>query len=351
MEENELKEQEKKNKKLALILLIVLCSVSLIFGVVGGVTKFISFVAGTDEQTEENMMTPQEKEFSNGVFNILNGNNVIGSYKCEHSKCGYAFGVVDDNNYDLKTEELNEYQIRKVINNRYVLLYDDDEEDGTSHRSNGVKVYDFTTSQVVKEYKAVKNYNRNDMVVFMAQDNSEKWGVIKFDADSVVDMVKPEYDYIGAFVPSGELLTAQGFYAAKKNDDWYILDINKGTEYSREFTEPIAAYDGEMVVTKVSGGFNVYDVKGNLLFDKATDYNFPGGGLLVVSNQGKVTVFDAYAITTLFTSDYVQISNLTAMETETGFEVKVNDEVVYTKADKKKSERNINGADYSMIIS
>ena len=350
MDDNTIVEKEKKNKKVALVMMIVLCSISFLFGIVGGVMKFINFVDDSTSATEEDMMTPQEQEFSNGTFNILNGNNVVGTYKCEHTSCGYAYGVVDDNNFDLKVEELSEYQIKKLINNRFVLLYDDDEGNDTNHRSNGVKVYDYTTNKVVRELKAIKNYNKNDVVVFIAQNTDDKWGVIKFDNDKIVDMVNFEYDYIGAYLPLDVPLASQEYYAAKKNDDWIIINITNGEEYSKEFSSPIVAYDGEMVITKADFGFNVYDFKGNWLFAEAIDFSFPGSGLLVVSSKSKVNIFDTYAITSLFSRDYVQISGIATNESDKGYEVKINDEVVYTKDNKNKSQRNQEGADYDLII-
>ena len=350
MDENALVEKEKKNKKIAFIALIVLCSISFLFGAIGGIASFINLVNGTNEQTEENMKTPQEKEFSDGVLNIMNGNTVIGTYKCQHSSCGYAYGFNDDNLYDLKTVEIGDYQIRKIINNKLVFLYDDDEDDSSMHRSNGVIVYDYTTSKVVKTYNAVKNYNKNDMIIFIVQDENNKWGVVKFDDNQVIEMVKPNYDYIGAFVPTGEQLNSQGFYAAKLGAEWFVIDINGGSNYSNSYSFPIVAYDGEMVVTKNSNSFDVYDTKGNTLYKGATDYIFPGGGLLVVNTSNQVTVFDAYAINKVFSHDYVQIGNVSAIETETGFSVKVNGEEVYSKANKNKSNRNKNGADYDMIV-
>ena len=230
-------------------------------------------------------------------------------------------------------------------------MYDDDEDTGSLHRSGGVKVYDFVGSKVVREFKAIKNYNRNDMLVFIAQDTNDKWGVIKFDKDQVVDMVKPNFDYIGAYVPTGELLNSQLYYAAFNNNDWFIIYINDGSVYSKEFNEPIVAYDGEMLVTKNDNSFNVYDVKGNLLFRDAKDFNFTGSGLLVVNNLSTVTVFDAYAITSLYSHNYVQVGSVTAEESSAGIVIKVNGEVVYNKPDKKKSNRNRNGADYQLIVS
>ncbi len=349
MDENALIEKEKKNKKTALIVMIVLCVICFVCGAVGGVTKFISFVDGSGDNQIDDVVTPREEEFHDGVLNILNNNTIVGTYKCEHSNCGYVYGFNDDNLYDLKVGEVNEYQIKKKINNRFVLLYDDDDNDG-SHRSGGVIVYDYTTSKVIKKYKAIKNYNKSDMVIFIAQDENNKWGVIMFDKDQIVDKVKPEYDYIGAFVPTGEDLNSQGYYAAKKNNEWVILDINKGSEYSRLFPSPIVAYDGEMVVVKSGSTFSAYDVKGNALYKNASDYSFPGGGLLVINTSNQVTVFDAYAITKLYEHDYVQISNIVALENNDGFVVKVNDQEVYNKPGKGKSNRNIMGADISLIV-
>ena len=350
MEENTIVEQEKKNKKIALVLAIILCSLCFIFGIVGGITSFIRFVSGTDKELEENMKTPQQQEYSDGVFNILNGNTVVGTYKCQNKSCGYAYGIIDDGMYDLKTEELNDYQINKVINDRFVLLYDDDEDEGSLHRTNGVKVYDFTTGSVVKELKGVKNYNNNNMLVFIVRDINDKWGIIKFDDDKVVDVVNAEYDYIGAFIPTGEKLNEQSFYVAKKNDDWIILDINNGKEYSIEFSLPIVAYDGEMVVVKNDNVFYVYDVRGNLLFKDATDFNFIGGGLLVVNSSNNVVVFDAYAITSLYSHEFVQINSIVPMETDDGYVIKVNDEDVYSKQGKQKSPRKTTGASIDMIV-
>ena len=350
MDENALAEKEKKNKKVAFIITIVLFAICIIFGAVGGVASFINMVNESSEPSES-MATPQVQEFSDGVLNILNGNTVLGTYKCQHSSCGYVFGFNDDNLYDLKTLEVSDYQIRKIINNRFVLLYDDDENDaGSLHRSNGVIVYDYVDSKVVKNLKAIKNYNKNDMVVFIAQDTNNKWGVIKFDKNQIVEMVKPSYDYIGAFIPVGEQLNGQSYYAAKLGVEWFIIDINKGTTYSNAFVSPIVAYDGELVVTKSGSTFDVYDVKGNKIYKGATDYNFPGGGLLVVNTSNQLVVFDAYAITKLYDRDYVQISSIVSMETENGFVVKVNDEEVYNKANKNKSARNVNGASIDMIV-
>ncbi len=351
MDENSLKEAEKKNKKIALITSISLCAICMIFGIVGGITKFVSFVDETSDITEENMRTEEEQEFKDGVLNIKNGGQVVGSYKCEHTTCGYVYGYIDDNLYDLKTiDVVNDYQIRKIINNRFVLLYDDDAAVESLHRDGGVKVYDYVDNKVVKEYTGIKNYNRNDMSVFIAKDANNKWGVIKFDKNEIVDMVNFEYDYIGVYVPTGEQLNSQTFYAGLKNEDWVLINISDGSVYSKEFTDPIIAYDGEMVVTKRDNTFRAYDTKGNLLFKDAIDYNFCGAGLLTINSSFDVRIFDTYAISSLFEKNYVQIGSVSAVEEPDKIIIKVNDEDVYTKPDKKKSERNTNGADFSLIV-
>ncbi len=351
MEGNDIKAKEKNNKRIALIVMIASCALCFIFGVVGGVAKFISFVNETSSVTEENMRTEEEKEFNDGVLNIKSGGSVVGTYKCSHSSCGYVYGYTDDALYDLRAVDVSQdYQIRKIINNRFVLLFDDDAEDETLHRDGGVKVYDFTTSKVVKEYQAIKNYNKNELQTFIAKDENGKWGVIRFNGDKIVDMVSFDYDYIGIFVPTGEKIDSQNFFAARKGEDWVIIDVKNNSVYSKEFNSPIVAYDGEMLIVKKDQSFEAYDFKGNLVFENATDYSFAGAGLLVVNDVYNIKVFDSYAVRTMFENSYVAINSVSSNEENGKIIVKVNDDEVYVKNDLKKSERNLAGADYSMII-
>ena len=72
--------------------------------------------------------------------------------------------------------------------------------------------------------------------------------------------------------------------------------------------------------------------------------------MLVVNDVYNIKVFDSYAVRTMYENSYVAINSVSSNEENGKIIVKLNDDEVYVKNDLKKSERNLAGADYSMII-
>ncbi len=350
MNEDAIRSKEKKNKKLALVVMIILCAVCLILGGIGGVLSFISFIDNAGMQTEENTMTPIQQEFSDGVLNIMNeSSSIVGTYKCENTRCGYAYGYQDDS-YDLKAISVpNDYQMRNLFDDQYVLLYDDDENDDTLHRK-GVILYNYATNTKEREFDVVKTYNKPEINYFIARENTGLWAIIGFDENGIRDVTEAVYDYIGIFLPENESVADQNLFATFKSNVWSLVDVSTGTTYSTDFEESIYAYDGELVVTKNGFKYNLYDVHGNKLFTNGSEVLFPGAGLLIIRDDNNVTVYDAYAIEELFSKDYSQIRSFVAQQENEKIVVKVNDEDVYTKENLVKSPRNKSGARFDLII-
>ena len=331
-----LEEQEKSNKKIALIIMMSFCILFVVMGLVGGVVKFIRFVDEMNPQEQVEETTPENEFFKDGKLSFRNGGEVIAQYQCQHSSCGWAFATSDDAQYDLRTPSDNSdgtYELKGIVNNRYAIIYDDDNPNSTSN----IIIYDIQDNKNALELTGIKNYNTDTGGLYIAKNKEGKWGIISLASSKIEEIISYQFDYIGVVLQNGESIKEQQLYAAVKNGSWSIISTNKSSgNISGEFTEPIVAYNHKYVVTKspTSGIFyNLYTLHGqsSAIEKDMNDILLPGYNILVTytkdNSNKRVVVYDAANGAELFNKKFSALQGVT---------YEVNDNKLLIKADGEK---------------
>lgn len=320
-----LEDKEKSNKKVALIIMIALCSIFVVMGLVGGVVKFMRFVDEMNPQEQVTPTNPENEFYNDGKLSFRNGGQVIAEYTCEHASCGWAYATTDDAQYELRTPDVGDgsYELKGIVNDRYGIIYDDESSNSTSN----IIIFDIQENKSVLQLTGIKNYNMDTGNLYIAKDKNGKWGVISLSGTSIETVVNYQYDYIGVVLQEGESFKEQQLYAALKDNTWFIISATQSSGVvSGEFSDPIITYNHKLVVTKSTTDgifYNLYTLHGEAqaLEKDVNDVILPGYNILITyttdGNNKRVVVYDAGNGKEIFVKKLVSLQGVTA-ETKDG---------------------------------
>lgn len=206
----------------------------------------------------------------------------VGDYKCRYSNCDYASTIYDDENYPFESLKSDEQTYNKIINDKYVLLYDYEDE-----ADKKVLVYDFKNKSIVLKVDNIKNYNTDLENNYFIFENDNKFGLMKLDKKPSV-VIKNEFDFIGVaniIEPSTNNLIVDKLLT-KKDNKWMIVDLT-GKNLSLEYDDPIVNYNGLYLIVYKDNSYKLYNYDGNEFFkdNKFSYINFVAKYVNIVENN------------------------------------------------------------------
>lgn len=246
-------------------------SQKIIFGIVGAlflilliliIVVIVSLFIKKKPEPEQTKKTEEEASapvmfdnyyYQDGSLYFLDeGRAEVGSYECENKDetlCFVAINryrdsfdvprVVDESGND-KDEKL------RIINNNFVFIFDNDNKDAKN-----IRLYSMRDKEVKGNYNEVKLFEDNFAIV---ADANNKYGLLRLGetVDTIIDFT---YDYLG-------MISGQGNLIAKNSKGYVVIDrSNKSLSSPIPANNEIKNYNENFVVTKVNGGYSVYDYK------------------------------------------------------------------------------------------
>ena len=179
----------------------------------------------------------------------------LGSYECQNKDDSLCYvGYNSNDSFDvpklLDNENKELTQRLPIYEENYVFVYDNKDENGSN-----IKLYSIKDEKIVEEYKEVKAYADNYIVV---KNLNNEYGLIKLE-NGVTQVIKPQYLYLGMIDKEANLIA--------RNNKGYVV-INKNNKIlSSEFnsTFEIKAYNDNFVIAKVANEYNAYNYKAELI--------------------------------------------------------------------------------------
>lgn len=259
------------NKKFVVTTIIFLI-VSLAVGFYGFYeSKFGEFNTNNDQSTLDFKV--------DGALHFYDGRKLLGSYTCnDFNTCDYAAFKIDDDTTNVDYLK-SDYQT-KIINNRYVFIFDGD-----------YHLFDLTKNEVLATYKFIKNYG-----IGLEEDKfivcDALCGVIKLANDYKIE-IPLNYEFVGLIANQRDNKLISDRYIIKKDNKWSILDKNNQIN-SNEFDEGIVAFSGKYIITKANNKYKLYDYDGaNLLANGEYNYlSFTENYVNVINQENELYVYD-----------------------------------------------------------
>lgn len=232
-----------KNKKVTLIVIIVLLAINIPLTILG----FIFKAPAVENQN------PNHEMFLDGYIWFYNENDeYLSRYQCQTNICELTKGSIDDSTFDIDFYSGGTSLSTSVIDMKYAFITDGSE----------IHLYDIVKGEILSSYVSLKNYNVETINnIFILETNDEMYGVVSF-VDGFKTVVPFEYDFIGV----SDRLTIDGYlntekYIVKKDATWYVVD-NTNDALTVTFNNPIVYNNDNIVITKTNEIFEVYSFEG-----------------------------------------------------------------------------------------
>ena len=246
-------------------------SQKIIFGVVAGlfliliiliIVVIVSLCIKTKPKQDETKAPVEETSapiiFDNyyyqegSLYFLDDGRAEIGSYECENkdeSLCFVAINKYKDN-FDVPKiidESGNDKEEKmRIINNNFVFVFDNASKD-----SKEIKLYSMRDKEVKNTYSEAKLFEGNYAIV---ADTAGKYGLLRL-GETIETLIEPSYDYLG-------MISGQGNLIAKNNRGYIVIDMNnKSLSSPIPANNEIKSYNENFVITKVNGGYSIYNYK------------------------------------------------------------------------------------------
>lgn len=313
----------KNNNKVVLAVILILLIPSLIMGSAGYAFKLVRDKDLTDE-TEKIPENP-DKEFAfSGYLYFYSDDELLGTYKCEHpeNSCDWAYEYVDDSLYFIDFYDDNEIDKFSIINNRYVLLVDND---GTEDSSETI-LYDLKEKRIISRYKRVKNYTigtvNNRIIV---QNEEDMWGVVELSETTPRLLINFEYDFIGLINDKVADKLKDDRFVVKEQSQWYIIGDDKRL-LSTKMIDPIFTYNNEHIIAKIDNLSYLYNYEGIILLNGRSfkDMSFAGRYIAVLDHSNLFYIIDMKLGIDLTPKKPVPLgSTYEAKMTSTGIELRI----------------------------
>lgn len=218
------------NKEGTLITIIVLLLIFLPLTIVGYIYK-------DKEVIQEN--PNHEFKYNNMLWFYNDNNEVISKYKCITNECGYATTLIDDNEYNIEYQSIDNINTNKISND-YAFIKDGED----------IFFYNINTGSSLIKLNGIKNYGyelSNDS--YIIKDDNNKWGILSF-SNGLNRIIDNKYDFISLKNNKidNNVLDIKKMIV-KDNNNWYLIDIDDKVLTS-EFNEVIYDYDDNFIYTK-----------------------------------------------------------------------------------------------------
>ncbi len=312
-----------KKSKLTLGLIIVLLVLFLPLSVA-------SFFLHKKYTTPVVINPKKEFKFENKLY-FYRGNNLLGTYDCKNfdEYCDYASTKEIEQKYILKEPEMSSGRL-SLINNRFAFLMDS----STSQLNEApVLLYDLSRSDVIGEYKEIKNYAvKLDKDYYIIKNEKDSWGVMTFN-DGIQLMIPFEYEFIGVhdiLVDNGAL-DANAF-VVMKNNEWQLLD-STGQELSPIFNSEIYNYDKHYIILDEINGMKFVNYEGESIFNglyQYIDFNKEHSNYLdVIDQSNNYYLYDLVAKKNITSPHYVSsINDVQIVEEKGMLRLYINDTLI-----------------------
>lgn len=294
-----------KVQKGALITIVVLL---VIFLPLAGVSLFFKITGSPSSKEVEN--TNKEFYFDNKLWFYDESGNLLNTYECTTSYCGYAINTVTDNTFGLEDFTVLDNTPIGVLNNRYAILDDSENEEAF--------VYDFVNgiSYKMAAYAHAKDYgigiSDNRLII---ENTENKYGVIRL-GETIEVVIPMEYDFIGVKderTTDNKILA--DYYITLQNGNWNIMDKG-GATLTDHIYEPIIDYTGTYIITKNAN--NRYHL---------VNYD---GEVLLTGDYLNLSFTDRYVnVTTLDNEFYVYDVSTDTIVSDT-YQIDADDDVLVT---------------------
>ena len=232
-----------KNKKVVLVVIILLLAIFLPLTVLSVIFKNISL--------KEDENPNHEFSYKGYLWFYDENDKILSKYECLTEVCEYATPIIDDTLYDINYYQEGLAKPVEIIDNAYAFIADDD-----------VLLYDINRGTKLQGYKAIKNYytklaNSN----YIIQNNNNLWGVLTIG--SVLGTVLPfEYDFIGLLDDVNEEGTLNtDRFITLKDGNWQIISSEK-IALSTPISYPIVNYTEEYIIAKNENRYRIFDYEG-----------------------------------------------------------------------------------------
>lgn len=301
-----------ENKRVTLIVIIVLLGVFLPLAIIGVINK------DGKNMLEEN--PNHEFSYKGHLWFYDESNEFLSKYECLTKVCELSSSTIDDSMYNINYYKDGSIKQVPIIDYKYTFITDGEL----------IYLYDVVHGTTLQAYKAIKNYNTktiND--TYILQNKDGLWGAISF-GNGLSNPVKFEYDFVGLINNvNGEGKLLQEKYIVKKDSKWYLVD-NENNSISGLIDNPIIDYTNDYIFSKSADEIKIFSyenyeylqnfkIKDYILVDKyiglITDTH-----LMIYSDLGGTRI-KAYSLNNLNGDIKLELNN-------NKIDVKVNEELI-----------------------
>lgn len=321
---------EKKQKIMVLVIALLLLILLIIFIVFLCTRK--EEAKGPDKDPEVIEVAPTITDnyyYKDGKLYFIDASEKeLGSYECENKDsklCYVAYNSYRDGFDVPKLEDVTgDEKIGRmpIFDEKFVFVVDTKEEKDTA-----VKLYSIQEEKVTNTYKSAKAYDDNYIIV---ADQSNKYGLIELNS-TFKEVIKPQYESLRMIDGEDNLI------AKNKKSIVVINKNNKVLSSSFDTSYDIKNYNENFVVAYISGSYNVYDYKANLLAS-GYDYIALSGEYAALVDNKTVYVIDkdknkynegsVILNNTNYVKTYIYDEDGNSKETRRSFDMNVKDSLI-----------------------
>ena len=298
---------DNKYKKGAFIITIVLFIISLPFTIMG--------IIFHREQTGASN-TNQEFHYKNKLYFYDTSKNLLGTYECKYTNCGYANETIDDGNYGINYFNLT-MQTDKMIDNRFAILSDYDSSQSE------IIIYDIKDKKELARYLEYKIYNVGlDNNYIIVKSISGYYGVIEIKNNEIQTVLPFEYNYIALPNKVKNSKIASDNFIVFKDNLWSI--INKESKLTSDFVNIIVDYDDSNVIVKNQNEkYNLLSYTGiSKLIGEYKSIKYLGNALEVRDSMNNYYILNKNTLIRL--SNTYQVSDESIISTNVGNDGNIN---------------------------
>ncbi len=243
-----------KNKKIALINIVILLVIFLPITIIG-LVKHIQ-----DSAVIEN---PNHDFFyDNSLWFYDAKDNLINTYKCKSSICELAKPIIDDDTYHINYYKDGVDDVIKYNGSSHTFIND----------NNVISLYDIRNGKSFINLKSIKTYNTTlDNNLYIVQNGiNNLWGVIKIDNTGTNDfknIIPLDYEFIGLknkLTEDGKLDTET--FIVSKNSMWYLIN-QTNTTMCQAIDMPLVDYSPNYIIG-YRDEYMIFNYNGERLYEQ-----------------------------------------------------------------------------------
>ncbi len=287
--------------------IIIIAAVTVLIAILSTILYLVLTKDNNKTVKKEVVIAKDNYRYEDGILYFVVNNKDIGSYKCKNKDEDLCYVAYENNDDSFDTEVIkkansNNKLRSKIIANKYVFVYDNENKKGDN-----IILYDIKNQKDLDIYKSIKTYNHlNNMVFALNQD--DKYGVLNLEKskEAVIDF---DYDYLGVIEDNND---NEKIVATEKGGS-YLLDEN-GKKLTSTLVGDIKNYTDKYVKTvDATNKYTIFDYQGNKIEEGLNYVDLLDNYYLTVDNENKLKIMD-YEKTKyledgipLYNTDYVPI--------------------------------------------